>query len=369
MGDWEEVLAAADPLSAENLRRKAELIADVMETLRRYVVMSPPKLLVVAVWIVHTHCIQSAEQTPYLAITSPEKQCGKSRLLDLLELLAARAWLTVLPSDAVVYRYVNQKQPTMLLDEIDAIFNPRTADRYEGLRALLNSGHRRGAKVPRCVGATNKIVEFSTFCPKALAGIGSLPDTVADRSLPIRLERRTREEPVEKFLRHEAQPDAEELHNRISEWAEQNRDALAGEHPEMPDELSDRMQEGCEVLVAIADRLGCGEELRSALVALLCADRLDDRESLRLRLLRDVKSAFDAEGTRRLSTARLLARLNADAEAPWGTYYGRGMDAHDFSKLLAPYGIKSTTVNLGKGKPRAKGYKREDFYQVWERYA
>ena len=60
------------------------LVEDLVEFVQRYVVMSRPQLLIVALWIIHTHCFQHVEQTPYLAVTSPEKQCGRSRLLEVL---------------------------------------------------------------------------------------------------------------------------------------------------------------------------------------------------------------------------------------------------------------------------------------------
>ena len=123
-------------------------------------------------------------------MTSPERQCGKTRLLEVIELLVPEPWRVELPSEAVAYRHIHAKMPTLLLDEVDTTFNVRTRDRYEGLRALLNAGNRRGSHVPRCIGSSGKLVNFNVFCPKVLAGIGMLPDTVADRSVPIRLERR-----------------------------------------------------------------------------------------------------------------------------------------------------------------------------------
>ena len=298
-------------------RPKDPLVADLVAFIRAYVVMTPEKLLVVALWVIHTHCVEVFEQTPYLAVTSPEKQCGKSRLLEVLELLAARPWPTVLPSEAVVFRMVDQRTPSMLLDETDAIFNPRMADRYEGLRAILNNGHRRRAKVSRCIGTSPDFAEFSTFCPKVLAGIGTLPDTIADRAIPIRLERKTRDEKVQRFFRRQATPVAEDLCRRVEEWRERRADAVGAARPRMPEELSDRMQEGCEPLVAIADRLGWGDEARAALVALLTAERLDDSESMRLRLLRDIRTVFGARKARNISTRTLLRELMGLEESPW----------------------------------------------------
>lgn len=50
---------------------------------------------------------------------------------------------------------------------------------------MLNAGWRRGAKAYRMGGANARTLEeFSVFCPKAFAGIGSyLPGTLADRSI------------------------------------------------------------------------------------------------------------------------------------------------------------------------------------------
>jgi uncharacterized protein DUF3631 len=365
--------SAASAIRAPSSRR---LVPELVTFVRRYVVMPDEQLLVVALWIIHTHCVEAFEQTPYLSVTSPEKQCGKSRLLEVLELVVARPWMVALPSEAVVYRHVQEVTPTMLLDETDAIFNPRTADKYEGLRALLNSGHRRGAKVPRCIGTSTDIAEFSTFCAKVLAGIGMLPDTVADRSIPIRLERRTRDEEIDRFRRHEVKPTADVLRKQIVRWAAQNGATFADVHPAMPDELSDRMQESCESVVVIADALGCGDDARTALVTLFAAERLDDQETMRMRLLRDIRTVFGEQERaigKRCSAVRtetLVLRLSAMEEAPWGTYYGRGIEPRDIASLLRHFGIRSTTVRAAgaAGARPAKGYKRDHLQAAWDRY-
>jgi hypothetical protein len=345
--------------------RRKPLVTELTDFLERFVVMDETKTLIVALWIIHSHCVAASSQTPYLSVTSPERQCGKSRLLEALELLVARPWMTVLPSEAVVYRFIDKGKPTLLLDEVDTIFNPRTADRYEGLRALLNAGHRRGATVPRCVGSSNKVVEFSTFCPKVLAGIGTLPDTVADRSIPIRLERKKRDEKVERFNRRAVEPEAVLIRTRIETWAEKNLEALDGVQIDMPEELSDREQDGCEPLMAIAERLNCGPKVRKALIKLFTVPRLDDQETMRLRLLRDMRVVF---GDRRvMSTAKLIERLVAIEEAPWSGYYNRGLDPRDIGSLLRPYEISSKAVRLKSGQV-AKGFHRDDLQDAWSRY-
>jgi hypothetical protein len=97
---------------------------------------------------------------------------------------------------------------------------------------------------------------------------------------------------------------------------------------------------------------------------------------MRVRLLRDIRTVFEARKLpRTMATSDLLAALARIEEAPWLTYYGRGLDSRDLASLLHHYGITSTTVRLKvrvnskrKGSNILKGYKRDDLYEAWERY-
>lgn len=354
------------------LLKPEKLVEDLKGFVRTYVVMSNEQLLVVALWVIHTYCADAAEQTPYLSVMSPEPRCGKSRLVEVLNLLVCNPWKAVIPSEAVLYRKIELESPTLLLDEIDTIFNPKTADRYEGHRAVLNEGHRRGAKVDRMVGTTG-LAEFNVFCPKLLAGIGSLPTTVADRSVPIRLKRRTRSEAVSRFIHRDVAPLAEPFKARIEAWAESNIEELKEARPEMPEEINDRMQEGCECLVAIADGLDKGEEARAALVELLAEERVDDVMTFRLRLLADLRTIFEAREAKQgglvrgISTKELLVGLTLDADGPWREYYGRGsITPHDVASLLSHFNVGPKAIKV-KGET-FKGYRRDDLNENWDRY-
>lgn len=334
---------------------------------RKYVVTTDAQRLVISLWVVHAHLANRFDQTPYLTVTSPERQCGKSRLLELLELVVPRPWATIMPSEAVLYRKVDAEGPTLLLDEVDAIFAPKAAERYEALRAILNAGHRRGHTVSRCVNFGQDLQEFEVYCPKVLAGIGVLPSTITDRAIPIRLQRKTRSERVARFFVREAAAEAAPIRAEIEGWADENGAAVAAARPEMPDELSDRMQEGCEALVAIADALGYGREARAALVELLSGGRQDERESASLQLLHDVREIYCARGEgSNMRSHDLLATLSAVEDAPWAGWYGRGLNANDLAAMLAPYGVASVSVRDPGGV--GKGYRWDDLFPVWERY-
>ena len=176
----------------------ATLLGDVRSFIRRFVVLDDHQADALALWVAHTHVFDAFGCTPYLAITSAEKRSGKTRLLEVLELLVGEPLPTANISDAALFRVVADKSPTLLMDEVDAIFKSRGR---EELRGLLNAGYRRGAVAHRMGGANNRNLEtFPAYCPKAFAGIGDcLPDTITDRSIPIRLKRRIRGEIVERF--------------------------------------------------------------------------------------------------------------------------------------------------------------------------
>ena len=74
------------------------------EFIARYVVLTPEQRTAVAVWILHTHAIDAAETTPYLAIGSPSKRAGKSRLLEVLELLVHKPLMAANVSPAALFR-------------------------------------------------------------------------------------------------------------------------------------------------------------------------------------------------------------------------------------------------------------------------
>jgi len=346
-----------------------EIISQLVQLIRRYVALTAAEADVIALWVVHTHAFGAAQTTPYLAITSAEKRCGKSRLLELLEMLVAGPWLTSSVSAAVLYRTIHETHPTLLLDESDATFSGNK-EFGEALRGVLNSGHRLGGKASRCERAGEKFVrrDFDTFCPKAIAGIGKLPDTVADRCIPIRLRRKPPGTEVARFRRREVAPEAAELGADVFVWAAERLDALTEMRPELPESLSDRQQDGAEPLLAIADLAG-GEwptRARAALVELFTGTVAED-QSVGVSLLGDIRSVFNSTGRDRLSSNELLGRLTHGETLPWGEFAnGRPLTPIGLARLLKPFGIIPGTIRLEKGT--AKGYLRESYADAWLRY-
>ena len=352
-------LVTAEPLSG------AQLLDDVIELLERYVVFpSKSQVYAVALWVMHSHAIDQADVSPYLAVTSAEKRSGKTLLLDVLELLVARPWRAVLPSEAVVYRKVAADAPTLLLDETDAIFGPKTAGNHEGLRALLNAGNRAGTTVPRVVGEGKKmkVGDFPIFCPKVIAGIGKVPDTVKDRSIPIRLQRRLRSEPVERFRRREIQEPAGLLAMAMGDIA--SRLDVADARPDIPAQLNDRAADGWEPLLAIADRLGGRWPARARHAAVALSAGADaDEETLGVKLLDDCRGILSGQAGEGIFTATLLEQLKAIEESPWAEF---DLTPRRLARLLKAYGVNPRTVR--DGADTRKGYHRDELLAACERW-
>ena len=135
--------------------------------------------------------MQHFHTTPRLALLSPEAASGKTRVLEILDLLVSESLLALNVSSAAVFRTLSQKQVTLLFDEVDAIWSKRGKDdNHEDLRALLNAGYKKGATIPRCVGPKHEVTNFPVFGAVALAGLGDLPDTIMSRAVIVRMRRR-----------------------------------------------------------------------------------------------------------------------------------------------------------------------------------
>lgn len=366
----EEMLAAGLGVPIDDGSGAALLDALVVFLCRFVVFPSVHHARAVALWVVHTYAIDATDVTPRLHIASPEPRCGKSRLVDLLELLVFAPLVVVNISEAALFRTLKEATRTLLHDEIDALFKMR--NEREDLRALLNAGHARGRTVSRMVpkGRGFEMMEFPCFAATCLAGIGDLPRTIADRSIPIRLARRLPAETVERFRRRAVLPEAAALRDRLAAWAEANGKHLVEVWPDLPPALNDRAADGWEPLFAIADQAGGDwpKWARAAAVALHGSAAGDDGTA-GVQLLAALRNVFDDRGESHGLWTReeLLPAVNALDDAPFGAWNnGRGITAHELGRILRQFDVVPLTVR--KGDRRLKGYLRRKLEPAWERY-
>jgi hypothetical protein len=321
-------------------------------------------------WIAHAHLMEAWESTPRIAFLSTEPASGKTRALEISELLVPNPVEAVNVTPAYLFRKVGdqEERPTLLYDEIDTVFGPKAKENEE-IRGLLNAGHRRGAVAGRCV-TRGKIVrteEISAYCAVALAGLGWLPATILTRSVIIRMRRRAPHENITPYRRRVFAEEGHALRDRLASWAASVVNQMTVARPQMPAGVEDRNADVWEPLLAIADAAGGDwpQRARSAAIALIEAAR-GAEPSLGIRLLADVKTIFDKSGNAALSTATVLSALIALPESPWGDLRGKAITDRVLTRYLRDYDIKSRNVRVGSAI--SKGYIKEDFYDVWSRY-
>jgi Protein of unknown function (DUF3631) len=346
----------------------ASLLTEISSFIQRFVVLpSDSALTAVALFVLHSYALDAAAATPYLLASSPERQSGKTRLLEVAELLVRCPWRVASASEAAMFRKIEQDSPTLLLDEIDVVFTS-SSERAEGLRGLLNAGNRRGASVARVVGKGKEmnVVDFNVFGAKMLAGIdcSKLPETITDRAISIKMQRRREGEPVERFRYRYAERDAKPIKTALGQWAKTAVSELQEVEPHLPDELSDRQADAWEPLFAIADRAGRGWPARARAAAIALSDTTGDELGRGAQLLGAIRAAMDDRSV--IGTAELLAHINADEELPFGGWGTDGLDGRGLARLLKPYGVKPRTVRIGDAT--VKGYAKNDLADVFSRY-
>jgi hypothetical protein len=352
----------------------AELLDDVEHFARRFLAFPSAHYFVALVlWIAHTWAMAAWYVTPRLVLDSPEPGSGKTRVLEILALLCQGAKLTLSTTTAALYRRIEaagDRPPTVLADEADAVFSAKTPQ-SEDLRALYNSGYKRGATVDRCEGdAKNmKVREFRVYAPVAMAFLGGrVPRSITDRAVTMHMRRRAPDEHVDEYRERDATTEAAPMKRRLENWATVNFDALAGARPAMPEGVRDRPAECWEPLLSIADLAGGDwpERARAACRHFVLNSDPDEL-SFGARLLRDVQIVFGDRD--RMFSADIVATLVADDESEWSDLWGKPLDQKRLAKELKRYGVRSNTIRIGDG--RAKGYHADGddgLGQAWRRY-
>ncbi|HWY84560.1 MAG TPA: hypothetical protein VNY10_21945, partial [Roseiarcus sp.] len=97
----------------------AALLSEMTAAIRKYVIMEAGCAEAVALWTLHAHALDAFQVSPRLGITSPEKRCGKTTALDVVQSLAPRPLSTSNTSAAAIFRTIEAAQPTLLIDEAD----------------------------------------------------------------------------------------------------------------------------------------------------------------------------------------------------------------------------------------------------------
>jgi Protein of unknown function (DUF3631) len=360
----------------------AHAIGRLATHIRSYIAMPDMTALVIACWVAAAYLIDVWDRFPHLCIVSPEKRCGKTTLLDVLFHVVPKPRPTSNISAAALYRLVELDKPTLLMDEAQSL-SRRGSEQSEVIREMLNAGIGKIAKVTRCGGERyEEIVEFSVYCPKAFAMIGTPDGVLGDRSLPALLKRKTNADVVKRYRSKHVENESAELREALSTWTAEIKDAAAKIYDSLePFTIqNDRMAElllPLQTVLALAE-LGTkaeidvfpghtqnGKWLMEYAFSLDARDKEIETQTPGVRLLTAIREIFREQNTTGMRTTNLILHLASRVEEPWATYCrGTNITPEALANLLRPYGIRSS-----RNKDQAwRGYFAVHFQEAWKRY-
>jgi hypothetical protein len=348
----------------------AVLLDDLDRLFRRHMILPAWAAEALALWVLHTYAFEWRSVSAYLGIESPEKRCGKTRLLAALAALVQRPVIAANISPSALFRVITETRPTLLIDEADTFLRGK-----DDLRGALNSGYSRDtAFVVRVANTSgnggsgdgrknaNGLARFSTWCPKAIAGIGRLPETLADRCILIRMQRKTVGEKCVS-LRH---LDPSAIRPRCARFAADHGEELAQACPEIPPALNDRAADIWEPLLALAELAGGRWPGLAREAAVKLGAVAAENHSIGALLL-DICHAFVGCRAQKMFTRWLCSELNRSGGRGWSELAGgNDLTERRLARLLRPYDIHSCSLRIGDELGR--GYKLDDFREAFRRY-
>ena len=348
-------------MNSLNITNSSLPIDDIVDLLKRHCVMTPEEIDAIALWITASYLINSFRVFPKLALISPEKRCGKSTTMEVIESVAKDSVLLSSISSAGIYRVTQQGQPTLLIDEADTFVKDGSPD----LIGIINSSHsKKGSTVIRCAGDDHKAKAFNTWMPMVLASIGALSDTVMDRSIVINLRRKKPQEHVAR-IPVDLEDQQATLRDALSSWCSSYEAAIKSSTAVVPNLGNDRAMDNWFPLYVIAEALGNSWPARCE--AAYKALTTPAEPELPTLLLKAISVYFSSTGVSRISSSELTTELCKDETGPWRECNnGRCVTQNQVARLLRNYGIKPSSMRVGESVIR--GYDKADFTDAFERY-
>ena len=355
--EFETPLAWSTPVNG------AALLDEIEQIFSRHLILPDHADPALALWVMHTYAFDAFSTSPLLAITSPVKRCAKTLLLIVAGALVPRRLYASNVTAAVLFRVIEKHQPTFLIDEADTFMSDNVA-----LRGVINSGHTRAtATVIRAVGDDHDPRVFSTWCPKVIASIRGLPDTLRDRSIEIAMRRKAKTETIEPLRQDRIDATCEPYRQKAARWVGDHHDQLRTADPDMPASLHDRAADCWRPLLAIADLAGGDwpEKARTAATHLSGSPLDTNTEDINLELLIDTKECFGE--VEFLTSNELADKLAALDSRPWGDWRGKPITTRAVATRLQPFHIYPVRARNASNE-QVRGYFRSRFLDAWNRY-
>jgi hypothetical protein len=340
------------------------LLHELAERYSRYLVLPLGASDVMSLFTTHTYVVNAFIQSPRLNLSSDHGGCGKTTAIDVLASLCQRPLQTESMSGAVLYRVVEQIQPTLLLDELDAWLPGN-----EEFRGLLNAGHKRDAVVFRCEGE-GRISTFNAFAPVVLAGIGKLPPTLDDRSIHIPLVKALPGQITAHFDKTQLETE-HILARKLARWGQDNFETLKNLRPDLPPEAYNRLGDNWRPLFAIAQVAGgdwpdrCLASFNQLMPSHEPSESASEAHGVTPSMLQeirlsDIQKIFAETRTDKLPSRNLVISLLQMKNGPWLTANnGRPISERWLAIQLSRFNIAGVILRING--QRLRGYELSAF--------
>lgn len=357
-------MASIVPLTPASFIRTTEAsvaLEELVDFFSRHLVLPEGGAVAMGLWAMHTYIIDVLDISPFLTFTSPVKRSGKSTAVELMHCVVREPEVNSNPSTAYLFRRMEEAQPTLIIDEFDALRG------NEDLRGILNAGHRRHtAYVGRCEPPDWQTKRFRVFGPKVLGLIGDLPDTIDDRSILLSFQRRKKSEYVERMPFEEAFNYLKTTREVFQAWADQNKYRFKGSlNPETPvhEFLDDRQLDNWRPLLAIAEHLGDPWAERAQDACLNLALREEEFwGNEKVLLLHHTKQVLERWSEDKIRSSDLVSLLQNFSGSPWE----KKLSQWTLAKELKGFNIRPRKMRFGNST--AQGYLLQWFQDPFERY-
>ena len=344
----------------------AQLLSEVSDTIRQFIVLDTEQAHAAALWVAFTWFVDVVEVAPLAIISAPEKSCGKSQLLFLFGRMVSKPLIASNMRGATLFRIAEKWHPAILIDEADTFIKTD-----EDIAGLINAGHTRdGALAWRLVGDSFEPKAFNIWGAKALAGITlekHLPDATMSRGIIFEMRRKLGSEMVIRL--RDAEPGLfEVIASKLARFAADYSQQVKQARPLLPERLSDRAQDNWHPLLAIAACAGAEWVTRATVAALKLSGAGEETQSTGNELLADIQHIFESKKKDKINFADLIQALCDDEEAGWATYNrGKPITPRQVSKRLKEYGISSKPTRFGYEGVQ-KGFDVDQFADAFARY-
>ena len=314
-----------------------------------------------ALWAVATYRMDLWSIFPKFLISSPEKECGKTTFLELLEAIVLKPVMAANVTASSFFRLIEEMQPTFLIDEADLSIKNNNQ-----LLSLFNASHRkRGAfKINSEVTVKGNWTpkQWSLWTPQVIAGIGQQEDTLMSRSICINLRRKMHNETVASVAL-DYYESLEKLRTHLENWTSQIN--LTDHTWEVPSQGSDRSKDNWKPLFVVAAKAGGGwiDKAHAAYEQLEVNSKASNSISTGTELLMDIRRILARKDVSKVRASELREELILLEDSEWYSFNNyRGITQKWLSNKLKGYGVETEKTR------DANVYLTNELEELFKRY-